>query len=86
MWKAEAASRQHGAHEDHAGGSWCVTCAVPRGGLKELQLVPLVYLSFFSLSFPFHGPSPIFPCDFQQKLLATANYLQAYNYTEEYSC
>lgn len=53
---------------------------------EELQVDPLGELSFFSLSFPSHGPSPIFPCDFQQKLLATANHLQADNYAEEYSC
>jgi hypothetical protein len=65
---------------------WCVTCPATTGRPEERQqrfpLVPLVELSF-SLSFPFHGPSPIFPCDFQQKLLATANLLQAYDSAEE---
>jgi hypothetical protein len=86
--EAEAASRQHGTHDDHAGGMEAGVSHAQHttGRPEELQLDPLAELSFFSLSFPSHGPSPIFPCDFQQKLLATANHLQAYNYAEEYSC
>jgi hypothetical protein len=89
MWKAEAASRMKIMRV--RAGSWCVTCLAPSAGLKSWSTVfpsrsPSRAFPFFSLFFPFHGPSPIVPCNFQQKLLAIANLLQAYDCAEEYSC
>jgi hypothetical protein len=58
IWKLKAALRQHGAHEDHAGGMEVGVSHAQhhQTAAARFLLVSLVELSFFSLVFPLSWP------------------------------